>query len=341
MMMWQGGEWRDMKVPAEMAQGQVMALAAVEGRLTAVVAQPTSRPGMMRLEIAAINAPGEAFLFQPVTADGQEVSWSKEDSPIVSVLADKLAVVWGSPRAPKLATVSPATGRLDPIEEVRIFQQPQADDRAAQIREVFLWGLLVLVLVPLFVLRPAGAPKPFSLPPPLEPGPLARRLAAGLVDLLPFHLAAGVYLNYALPMSPQEAVQLMMKLLRGRGPVPVEVAYAWAGTAVLYLAYCVLAEMRFGATLGKALFRLRVVGDEGAPPRLLEVVLRNLFKVVEVFYFFPLLLAVVLTRYRQRLGDMAARTAVIDSRIVVGVAPPPPQGPGDREDSGPAAPPDG
>jgi uncharacterized RDD family membrane protein YckC len=188
------------------------------------------------------------------------------------------------------------------------------------------------------VLRPGGAPKPFSLPTPLEAAPLARRLAAGVMDLLPFNIAGGFYLQYALPLSPQDAMQLMMKLLRGQGPVPVEVAYAWAGTVVAYLLYSIAMEMAFHATVGKLLFKLRVVGDEGAPPRPLEVLLRNLFKVVEVFYFFPLLLAVVITRYRQRLGDMAARTAVIDARIVVRPAPPPGQGRGDREDSG-AAPP--
>jgi uncharacterized RDD family membrane protein YckC len=339
MMSWKDGEWHDVKVPAEMAQGRLMTLTSVEGRLTAVVAQPTTQPGMVHLEVAASDAPGQAFVFQPVTANGEEVSWSTGDSPAAGVLADKLAVVWGPAQAPKLATFSPATGRLDPIEDVKIFQQPQADERAEQIREIFLWGVLALVLVPLFVLRPGGAPKPFSLPEPLRPAPLARRLAAGVVDLLPFHLAAGVYLHFALPMSAQDAAQLMMKLLRGRGPVPVEVAYAWAGTALLYLVYCVLTEMRFAATVGKALFKLRVVGDEGAPPRKLEILLRNLFKIVEVFYFFPLLLAVVITRYRQRLGDMAARTAVIDSRIVVPLIPPP-AGRGDEQAPGPGAPSD-
>lgn len=308
-----------------------MALTPVGGRLTAVVAHPaTGRAQAVRLEIATIDPSGGGFAFQPVTTDGQEATWLLADSPAVSVLSDKLAVVWGPGGALKLTTFSPATGRLDPVEDVTVFEQPQADEQAEHIREYLLWGLLVLILVPLFVLRPGGAPKPFLLPPPLGPAPLARRLAAGLVDLLPFHLAGGVYLHYTLPMSPEAAVRLLVDLLRGRGAVPVQVAYAWAGMLILFLLYGIVMEMAFRATVGKLLFRLRVVGDDGADPRPLEVVLRNLFKAVEVFYFFPLLLAVLVTRYRQRLGDMAARTTVIDARIVV----PPGPGQGEQDEAG-------
>lgn len=340
LMAWDGREWRDLPLPAAMARGHVLALTTIDGRLAAVLAHPAGDPaGAVRLEIATMDRPGGAFALQPVTADGQEATWSQEDSPAASRLSDKLAVVWGTGRAPKLATFSPATGRLDPTEDVTIFQQPQIDSHAEQIREFLLWGLLLLILIPLFVLRPGGVPKPFSLPPPLEPAPLARRLAAGLVDLLPFHLAGGAYLHYTLPMSPEAAMRLLIDLLRGRGAVPVQVAYGWAGMLVLFLVYGVVMEMAFRATVGKLLFRLRVVGDEGADPRRLEVLLRNLFKAVEVFYFFPLLLAVLVTRYRQRLGDMAARTAVIDARIVVAAAPPPAQDQGRQEDSGDSSPP--
>ncbi|MCJ7545004.1 MAG: RDD family protein [Phycisphaerae bacterium] len=336
---WQGGEWRDLPLPAAMARGRGLALTTIDGRLAAVVAQPTTgRAGSVRLEVATMDQPGGAFALQPVTADGQEATWSQEDAPAVSRLSDKLAVVWGTGRALKLATFSPATGRLDPVEDVTIFQQPEADGHAEQIREFLLWGLLALILVPLFVLRPGGVPKPFSLPPPLEPAPLARRLAAGLVDLLPFHIAGGAYLHYTLPMSAEATTRLLIDLLRGRGAVPVQVAYAWAGMLVLFLLYGVVMETVFRATVGKLLFKLRVVGDEGADPRRLEVLLRNLFKAVEVFYFFPLLLAVVVTRYRQRLGDMAARTAVIDTRFRARPSPPAPEQ-DDWDDSGDASPP--
>jgi uncharacterized RDD family membrane protein YckC len=172
----------------------------------------------------------------------------------------------------------------------------------------------------------------------MVPAPLVRRLAATIVDLLPFHLAASLYLQVALPMSAEEMMAMMGNVLRGRGHMPLALATAWAATMAVYLPYCVLMEMRYRATLGKLLLKLRVVGDEGAAPGLREVLLRNLIKLLEIFFFAPLLLAVLLNRYRQRLGDMAAHTTVIDARLLSRPAPPGQNLTG-RNDLGPPPPP--
>jgi uncharacterized RDD family membrane protein YckC len=322
---WEGGQWRDLPLPPAMGRGEVVGLLGLAGRLTVVVATSVEGDKALRLEIAAMERGATDFVIQPVTSDGNEASWAIGDSPTVSVLGDKLAIVWRTGGVMKLATCSPATGRLDPSEDVKILQQPLPDDRGEQIREMALWAILLLILVPLFLLRPAGVPKPFSLPAGMVPALLTRRLAAAVVDLLPFHLAASLYLRFTLQMSSEDGMTMVMNLLRGKGPMPVQLAYAWAATIVLYLVYCLLMERCYAATVGKMLFKLRVVGDGGAPPGLREVLLRNLIKALEVFFFAPLLLAVLLNRYRQRLGDMAAHTTVIDARLLVPPAPPPMQ----------------
>jgi uncharacterized RDD family membrane protein YckC len=324
MAAWQGGKWRDVPLPSGIQHGEAVGLLAMEDRLLMAVAAPAEKEGTVRLVIAARDSQDAAFVVQPVTFDGKEASWASADPPAVSMLSDKLAIVWRTGGAMKLATCSPATGEMDPTEDVKILHQVPSDNRGEQVREFALWVLLLLILVPLFLLRPAGVPKPFALPEPLVPAPLARRLGAAIVDLLPFHLATGIYLRYALPLPPGDEMAMLMDLLRGRGQLPVQVAYALVATIALYLPYCVLMERRYAATLGKMLFKLRVVGDGGAPPQLREVLLRNLIKVLEVFFFAPLLLAVLINRYRQRLGDMVAHTTVIDARSVPTVPPPMP-----------------
>ncbi len=340
---WEGGQWRDLSLPPVMGHGDIVGLLGLGGRLTAVVARTVEGDKTLRLEIASLDQGAATFVLQPVTLDGKEASWAAGELPTVSMLGDKLAILWQFGGVMKLATCSPATGSLDPSEEVKILQQPPSDDRGEQIREVVLWAILLLILVPLFLLRPAGVPKPFSLPVGWFPAPLGRRLAAALVDLLPFHLAASLYLRYALPISPNDGIAMLMDLLRGKGRMPDQLAYAWAATIVLYLIYCLGMEAQLGATVGKMLLKLRVVGDEGARPGLREVLLRNLIKLLELFFFTPLLLAVLLNRYRQRLGDMAAHTAVIDARILPPpVAPPPPfqgQSGDDQDLPGPPPPP--
>ena len=68
-----------------------------------------------------------------------------------------------------------------------------------------------------------------------------------------------------------------------------------------------------GQTLGKRMFGLRVIADDGAPAGFTAVLVRNLIRVVDFlpgFYGFGLL-AIVVSPRSQRLGDLAAGTFVV------------------------------
>ena len=70
-----------------------------------------------------------------------------------------------------------------------------------------------------------------------------------------------------------------------------------------------------GITPGKALLRLRVVTLDGNPPRPVALVIRNLLRLADVAAagYLGSLAMVSLTRRKQRLGDLAAKTLVIYS----------------------------
>jgi uncharacterized RDD family membrane protein YckC len=102
--------------------------------------------------------------------------------------------------------------------------------------------------------------------------------------------------------------------------------------------YFVFSEGLFrGKTIGKAAFGLRVVHEQGHPLTFWGALLRNLLRVVDtpplaVFFFAtaltppsfaafllvpgPALVAMVLSRHLQRIGDLAAGTVVISERHV-------------------------
>jgi uncharacterized RDD family membrane protein YckC len=68
-----------------------------------------------------------------------------------------------------------------------------------------------------------------------------------------------------------------------------------------------------GQTLGKRLFRLRVMDEQGLSLQFNQVVIRNLLRAVDslpVLYFVGGL-ACLINRKAQRLGDLAARTVVV------------------------------
>jgi uncharacterized RDD family membrane protein YckC len=86
---------------------------------------------------------------------------------------------------------------------------------------------------------------------------------------------------------------------------------------VLSIGYAIVCEWRWrGQTIGKRLFRLRVIDSHGLRLRLSQIVLRNLMR---VFDSLPLLylvgaIACLFSRKLQRLGDLVANTVVVRER---------------------------
>lgn len=82
-------------------------------------------------------------------------------------------------------------------------------------------------------------------------------------------------------------------------------------SAAAFLAYYVCLEWWFGATLGKFVAGVRITGVDGGRLDFRRSLIRNLLRVIDAL---PLYLVaaifVILTKKRQRLGDIAARTVV-------------------------------
>ena len=101
--------------------------------------------------------------------------------------------------------------------------------------------------------------------------------------------------------------------------IPGGVLFALTGALVMLTllvawSYFVLLEWLWGGrTLGKRLFGLRVIGSDGAPASFTSVLIRNLVRIVDFLpAFYGLgLLAIVVSRRSQRLGDLAAGTFVV------------------------------
>jgi uncharacterized RDD family membrane protein YckC len=100
----------------------------------------------------------------------------------------------------------------------------------------------------------------------------------------------------------------------------LSVDLAQAASYLLYFAisisYAILLEWYWrGQTLGKKLFRLRVVDAQGLRLHFTQIIIRNLLRAVDSLPAFYLIggVACLLSRQAQRLGDLAANTVVIRS----------------------------
>ncbi len=98
----------------------------------------------------------------------------------------------------------------------------------------------------------------------------------------------------------------------------------WAPTAIMWCAlfiYYVLLESIFGASVGKLVFRMRVIMLDGSRATGLAVVLRNLVRIPEAWLLYiPSVAACATNARRQRLGDHVARTVVV-RRAAAGAGP--------------------
>ncbi len=83
--------------------------------------------------------------------------------------------------------------------------------------------------------------------------------------------------------------------------------------AIAWSYFILLEWLGNGQTIGKRMFGLRVIAEDGAPAGFTAVLVRNLIRVVDFlpgFYGFGLL-AIVVSSRSQRLGDLAAGTFVV------------------------------
>ena len=134
--------------------------------------------------------------------------------------------------------------------------------------------------------------------------PLGRRLAAALVDgalqFVVFLYLAKHHGTFELGDAPR---------------IELEGA-PWVLLAVGSMLYFVVLEARFGATLGKYLLDVRVVGADGEPPGFRAALVRNLLRFVDALpvCYIVGVVVIALTPGRQRIGDLFAGTLVVGSR---------------------------
>jgi uncharacterized RDD family membrane protein YckC len=128
----------------------------------------------------------------------------------------------------------------------------------------------------------------------------------GFAAVVDFTIATVIFIASNFVM--QQLVNLF-----GRG-VLVLSGVAVLLTLLITWSYFIFLEWLWqGQTIGKRLYGLRVIGEDGSPARFTAVLIRNLARLVDFipsFYGLGLLVMIVSPR-SQRLGDLAAGTYVV------------------------------
>jgi uncharacterized RDD family membrane protein YckC len=92
-------------------------------------------------------------------------------------------------------------------------------------------------------------------------------------------------------------------------------AFIWF---LLALAYYIVMEKTSGATLGKKAMGLKVMKESGEPLDWQAAIVRNIMRIIDGFVFYLVgAIAVWVSKKKQRLGDMAAKTLVVKAKVVI------------------------
>ena len=140
-----------------------------------------------------------------------------------------------------------------------------------------------------------------------------RRVLAALIDLMIVGAGAALIL-FAADVLPSGGGSAREEVGSGL----YLIALAWA------LYYYFACESGGGQTLGKRVMKLRVVRADGGEAGMREIAVRTVLRVVDGIglYLVGLIVMLASGKRRQRLGDMAGGTIVVDADASIAPAPP-------------------
>jgi uncharacterized RDD family membrane protein YckC len=184
--------------------------------------------------------------------------------------------------------------------EILTQQQDDTDTSSTHWLGIAFIALAVFVLLSAFR-RPQVNAQLNEQGPKILLASLARRLGAGLVDLIP-------YFVIVITLSPRVLTSYSEVFQAANDPAfrnPVLIAMG------VYLFHTTVSELFFARTIGKLIFGLKVINLQGGRPSVLAVLARNFFRPIDSMVFF---LTILILPLRQRLGDLAGGTVVVRAK---------------------------
>lgn len=140
----------------------------------------------------------------------------------------------------------------------------------------------------------------------MQPVGVARRAVAVLIDSI-LLLVVGYFIALPLGLTTRAGFQL------SGGPF-----FLWL---LVFLGYYIVMEKAWGATLGKKAMGLKVVKQGGEPLDWKASIVRNVVRIIDSqLLYLVAAIAVWVTKNKQRLGDLAARTLVVSARSWLPIA---------------------
>jgi uncharacterized RDD family membrane protein YckC len=194
------------------------------------------------------------------------------------------------------------------VETVNHSNESEKQDNA-----IFFTLLLAAVLLTVFLARTktvfVGETLPVEM---MLPAYWRRAIAFGIDFLLTYFVVFIFLLFFWYDQFINLFDEQVMRQYMETGRIDTRMYVFVLVICTVFAAYCMVMEGFMGWTIGKWLLGLEVrqARQVGERPTWLQVFLRNLIKILEM-NLWPLLFVMLLTRSRQRMGDLLAGTIVL------------------------------
>jgi uncharacterized RDD family membrane protein YckC len=186
-------------------------------------------------------------------------------------------------------------------EPINVTEMPRHVDESAVAMMIVLVAATVILLA---TWRRGPAGQRVELPPSVRPAEVWRRVVAALIDLIP-----GLVIVMFV-FSIGDPARVLLENWPGMGPGNWEQMMPALIVIAITIAYSTVSEALTGRTLGKRLTACRVVTSTGQAPNIWQILARNGVKILEMVAY-PMLIFMVLSPFRQRLGDVVGKTVVV------------------------------
>lgn len=205
--------------------------------------------------------------------------------------------------APALRFSAPLSARRDEFT-----QRPQWEDAVTL-------GVLLAIMTGVLWFRREEAVRTLRFPVGLAPAAVWKRVAAAAIDLLPaFAMTSPWWMPKYMAFMREHGTDLSSDL---RATLASELTFETYATFLAFGGWCCVWEAFAGRTPGKMALGCRVISVQGGKPSVAQSLVRNAVRVLMVSLgasglLVTLMTILIVTRNRQRLGDLLARTVVVE-----------------------------
>jgi uncharacterized RDD family membrane protein YckC len=251
------------------------------------------------------------------------IAKTKEGSPLlmpigsaaVAFADNNLVALRMGDREPEIGFWSLTSGKLEQaFRSVPIRKTGLESETPRSLRELATMMVVATILFLVFWRRQGNLSAVLPLPGEFMIARPGKRALAAFIDMLPAMLVVTWWWWAPLSEFAEEA-RRASEQSEAIDSLPPELFWWWVWFRIIYTVYCLGFELFTSRTPGKWLMGSAVWSESLTRPTSIQIIIRNSMRLVELeplLLVWPFMLVIFLTRNRQRVGDLLARTIVVE-----------------------------